>query len=123
VTFPNIHILYPSLVHPLHYSPSSRIPLLDMTLTCFNVPYSYMYRKCLNIFTLLHLLHLLSPLTATPSPERDPYIPVLHCSSVCSLFSGVLPCYFTIFYFNQSNPHYYSSLSFFFGPVLFNSFQ
>jgi hypothetical protein len=41
--FPYVHVLYPSLVHPLYYSPSFSIPLLKITSTCLNVPYSYRY--------------------------------------------------------------------------------
>jgi hypothetical protein len=62
------------------------------------------------MFTLLYPLHLPSPPTAADLF----YIPVLHCFSVCLLFSGALPWNFTwnILYFNQSNPLYYSSLPF-----------
>jgi hypothetical protein len=48
LTIPYIHILYFSLVHPLHYSLSSPTYFLKMTLTGFNTPYSYLYRKHLN---------------------------------------------------------------------------
>jgi hypothetical protein len=48
VTFPYIHILYPNLVHLLHYPPSFPTHLLKVTLAGFSVPYSYMYRKYLN---------------------------------------------------------------------------
>jgi hypothetical protein len=44
----NIHVLDPSLIHPLHWSPSYPTPLLEMTLTGFSVPYSIWYRKNLN---------------------------------------------------------------------------
>jgi hypothetical protein len=87
-TFPNVQILYPSLVHPFHYSPSSHTPLLKMTLTGFNVPYSYMYRKHFN-----HIYPLLpSPfaflLSLFLSPSHDLlYIPILYCLSVCSSHS------------------------------------
>jgi hypothetical protein len=47
VTFPYIHILYPDLVHPLHYSPSYPILIFLFKITSigFHVPYSYLYRK------------------------------------------------------------------------------
>jgi hypothetical protein len=89
-TFPCIHITYPSLVHPLHYSPTSPT-LLKMTSTGFNVPCSYTHRKCA-IFTILHPPHL-------PSLSYwCRFIPALHCFSVCSSFSGVLPWHFTCKY-------------------------
>jgi hypothetical protein len=65
------------------------------------------------IFTFFDPLHL-------------PFLfPVLHYLSICSLFCGVLPLYFTcnILYYNQSNPLYYSSLSCSPCAALFSSFQ
>jgi hypothetical protein len=37
VIFPYIHVLYPGLIHLLHYYPSYPIPLLKITSTGFNV--------------------------------------------------------------------------------------
>jgi hypothetical protein len=48
MTFPYMHTMYPDLVHPLHYSLSSQFCLFKMTLTGFNVPYSYISRKYIN---------------------------------------------------------------------------
>jgi hypothetical protein len=48
VIFPDIHVLYPELVHPLHYSPSYRLPLLKVTSKVFDVPYSYLYGNYIN---------------------------------------------------------------------------
>jgi hypothetical protein len=92
-TFPCIHITYPSLVHPLHYSPTSPT-LLKMTSTGFNVPCSYTHRKCA-IFTILHPPHL-------PSLSYwCRFIPALHCFSVCSveLCLGTSPV--NVLYFNH----------------------
>jgi hypothetical protein len=47
VTFPYMHILYLGLVHPSIISLFFHF-LLEMTLTGFSVPYSYVYRKNLN---------------------------------------------------------------------------
>jgi hypothetical protein len=58
VTFPCIHMLYPDLVHPFLYPPSSPTSLLKMTSTGFNVLYSYMFGKYRN--------HIPPP--AIPSP-------------------------------------------------------
>jgi hypothetical protein len=64
---------------------------LKVASTGFNVPYSYMYRKYTkhihiplpSLFTLPHLL-----VPQVPSPYHNLfYLPVLHCLSVCSLFS------------------------------------
>jgi hypothetical protein len=60
--------VYPSLVHPLHYSLSSPTPLLKMTSTGFNVPYSYMYRKYLNHIHRPLLSSFTFPLLLLPSP-------------------------------------------------------
>jgi hypothetical protein len=43
MTFLYIHVLYPELVHPLHYSPFYPSPLLMVTSVGLNVPYSYLY--------------------------------------------------------------------------------
>jgi hypothetical protein len=48
VTFSYIHVLYPKLVYPLHYSPSYTILLLKVTSTGFNCSCSYLYRKYIN---------------------------------------------------------------------------
>jgi hypothetical protein len=56
-----IHILNLTLVYPLHYSLSSLALLLKMTSADFNVPYSFMYGKCLNHTTLLYSLYLPFP--------------------------------------------------------------
>jgi hypothetical protein len=42
VTFSYIHVLYPALVHSLHYYPSFPTPLLKMTSTGFNVPFLFL---------------------------------------------------------------------------------
>jgi hypothetical protein len=75
VTFPYVYILYPSLDHPLHHSLSSLTPFLTMTLTGFDVPYSYMYRKYLN-----HIQHPLPSLFTFPSH----YFSTLHMT--CCIF-------------------------------------
>jgi hypothetical protein len=98
-----------------------------MTLTGFNVPYSYIYKKylkhihpCLSSsFTSLSTL----PILQLPSPLYDLFcVPVLHCLSVCSLFSGILLWYFTInkLYFNLSNPLY---LTLFLLPCIVQQFS
>jgi hypothetical protein len=56
VTIPYTHVLYPDLVHPLHYSPSYSIPLLKVTSTGFSALCSCLYKV-----TLLYPPHLISP--------------------------------------------------------------
>jgi hypothetical protein len=67
VTFPYMHILNLSLVHSTNL-PLLPLPFLEMTLTGFNVLYSYMYRKYLNhihpYFTLF--IYLPSPTSILP---------------------------------------------------------
>jgi hypothetical protein len=72
--------------------------------------------KCLN------QIHL--PLPSLPTVTLPLTLPVLHCLSVCSMLSGVLPWYFTVnlLYFSQSNPLYFASSSFPY-PVLLSSLQ
>jgi hypothetical protein len=95
VTFPYIHILSPGLVHPLHYSPSSP----TLTLTGFNVPYSYMNKKYLNHIQPPLPSSITSPPPLMPSLSHDLcYTPVLQCVNVSSLLSGLLPWYFTCKY-------------------------
>jgi hypothetical protein len=60
VTFPYIHVLYAELVYPFHYSPFYPSPLLMVTSTGFDVPYSYMYRKYMVYIHPLYFLPLLS---------------------------------------------------------------
>jgi hypothetical protein len=43
-----VYVLYPSLVHPIHYSPFPLTPSLKMNLTGFSIPYSYMSKKYFN---------------------------------------------------------------------------
>jgi hypothetical protein len=62
VTVPYIHVLYPGLVHLSMILPLSPTSVLKMTLTGFNVPYSYMCRKHL-VYT--HLLYLPLPLLSS----------------------------------------------------------
>jgi hypothetical protein len=83
-TFPYIHILYSGLVHPFHYSTSSLTPFLKMTqqVSVFHTHacVENTHYPLLSSFTLPFLL--------APSPTHDLfYIPILHCLSVCSLFS------------------------------------
>jgi hypothetical protein len=53
VTVPYIHTLYTGLIQPLNYFPYSPTLLLKMTLTGFNVPYSYLCQKDPNHIHLL----------------------------------------------------------------------
>jgi hypothetical protein len=46
VTYLCMHTMYPSLVYPS--SPLFSLPLLKMTSTGFNVPYSFIHRKYIN---------------------------------------------------------------------------
>jgi hypothetical protein len=48
VTFLYVHVLYPGLVHLLHYSPSSPTPLHEMILIGFSVSYLYICKKYIN---------------------------------------------------------------------------
>jgi hypothetical protein len=83
-----------------------------MTLTDFNVPYSYMYRKSTStIFTLIYP----SPPAITLPLTWLFYISALQYLSVCLLFSEVLPWY--VLYLNQPSLLYYSSLPF--PPILY----
>jgi hypothetical protein len=50
--------LYPSFVHPLHYSPFYHSPLPIVVSTGWNFLYSYLYRKYINHIHLLFFLHL-----------------------------------------------------------------
>jgi hypothetical protein len=103
--------IVPSLVHSLHYSPSSPTPFLKMTLTGFSVPYSYMHGKFLN-----HIHpHLPSPSCYYPPLNGTCFtflsfiiLVSVHCSLGFCL--GILPV--NILCFNQSNHLYYSSLPF-----------
>jgi hypothetical protein len=45
-----IYVSYPKLVQNFHYSPCYPIPLLNMTSTDFNVPYSHLYAKYVSHF-------------------------------------------------------------------------
>lgn len=49
VSFSYIHLLYTTLVHPLHYSPPFSTPLHKMTSAGSNIPYSYIYRMYFNL--------------------------------------------------------------------------
>jgi hypothetical protein len=59
VTFSYTHVLYSELFHPLHYSPFNTILLLNETLTAFNVPFTYLFRKYINY--IHHFILLFCP--------------------------------------------------------------
>jgi hypothetical protein len=87
VTFPCMSIMYQDWFHPHHYSPSCPSPLLKM-IDRFQCSIFIHERK--------GTTHTQSTLFMYPScptgtlPHHDLFhIPVLHCSSVCSLFKEV----------------------------------
>jgi hypothetical protein len=43
MTFPSIYVLYPKLVHPLHFSPFNLSPLLIVISTGLNILHSFLY--------------------------------------------------------------------------------
>jgi hypothetical protein len=120
-----MHIMYPDLVHPLHYSLSSPITILKKTSVDFNISYSNMYTKYTYHIHPSLPSSLTFPLPVTPSPYHDLfYLPVLcylfvHCSVWFCLC--ILPA--NILYFNRSNPLYYSPYPFPLTLLTCNSFH
>jgi hypothetical protein len=93
MTFPHICVLYPKLVHPLHFSSFYLTPYGELNI------HSYI-ESTSPIFTCFTLFFYLS-IPLVPSPQRDLFlILVLHCLGVGSFFSGIfalilylfLPC-------------------------------
>jgi hypothetical protein len=54
MTYPCIYVLYPKLVHPLHFSPFYLSPLLMVSSIGLKILYSLLYRKYI---THIHLLY------------------------------------------------------------------
>jgi hypothetical protein len=83
VTFPYMHMIYPGLVYPLHYSPSSFLKWL-WQVSVFHI---YRYIKNINHIHLLYrssFLKICCPLSFT----RDPESGYLFWSYLVSLFLG-----------------------------------
>jgi hypothetical protein len=108
VTFPYIHLLYPKLFHPLHYSPSYPIPLLMVISTGFNDSYSYLYWKYTNhIFTVFIYSLLLTSALSFTRPVLLSYHSLFRC--VCGSVE-ILPWYLEIYCseVNVASLHYSS---------------
>jgi hypothetical protein len=114
VTFTCIHTMYSVCFTPFIILP---LPLSPFIKWLWQVSLFHIHRCIDNhwpyspSFTLIISL----PLPLVPSPYHELfYIPVLYCLSACTLFSGSFLSIFpvNILCFNQSNPLYYSSLSF-----------
>jgi hypothetical protein len=86
VTFLYVCTMYPGLVYSLHYSPSSPFTFLKL-LQQVSMFHIHTCRKYINF--------IYPPL---PSSFTLFYIHDLHCLSVYSFFSEVLPRYFTCKY-------------------------
>jgi hypothetical protein len=66
VSFPCIYVSSPELIHQHLNYPSIHIPLFMVTSTCFNVPYSYLYRNCINhIYPLYFFIYPPLPTSVT----------------------------------------------------------
>jgi hypothetical protein len=116
VIFPYIHILYLSLTYP---SVMLLYPLLQMTLTGFNVQYSYVCRKYLNHIHPLLPSSFIFPLPLIPSLNKAGqnllYIPVFHCLSAhCSMVFCL--CILPVNIFTLICPTFSNCSSLYFSP-------
>jgi hypothetical protein len=85
MTFLCMYVLYPELVHLLHFSPFYLNSCLTVISAGLKNLYAFLYRKYINnIYLLYPLLPVSVPLLVWPV-----FILVLHSLGVCLLFSGI----------------------------------
>jgi hypothetical protein len=125
MTFPCIYVLYPKLVHPLHFSPFYLSPLIMVISAGLKILHSFLYRKYITNIYLLSFIPLSSLFC-----ECLPFsvmcfhsCPLLRSLFIvqCDLCFSIIPVH--VLHLSWYNPLQLHFLVLFPHPMLFDNFQ